>query len=263
MMMKLIISSLLSLSSLRASSALYSFRAASERIRSSARENYINYWHSQSCLPSQPSGPAENNNVDPGLVRSTSPSPLSINPADWVSLVPSKLTSVPRQAASIRWPGFSPGPGDTMITGQMKDRPHISWSAQTTDLFTIMIIDEGIAFLNGRQYVHWLVTNVPGDGNILEGTEMMRYVEPFSASPDDPPHPMLVLVFKQQSGRLELEEYQRGCNPSIVTDRSISQKYIYYYEVKLTLQDCGQDRSGLQVQPGAGGRDLLPGRVQR
>ena len=81
-----------------------------------------------------------------------------------------------------------------------------------------MILDEGIASLGGQQYVHWLVTNVPGDGDVLEGTEMMRYVEPFSADPDDPPHPMLVLVYKQQA-RLEMEEYQRGCTPSIISAR--------------------------------------------
>ena len=33
---------------------------------------------------------------------------------------------------------------------------------------------QGISFLNGKQYAHWLVTNVPGSGNTLEGTEMMR-----------------------------------------------------------------------------------------
>ena len=57
-----------------------------------------------------------------------------------------------------------------------------------------------------------------GDGNILEGNEMMRYVEPFSASPDDPKHPMLVLVYRQP-GRVEFEEYQRGCSPSIGSSR--------------------------------------------
>merc|ERR1712016_568635 len=47
---------------------------------------------------------------------------------------------------------------------------------------------------------------------------MMRYVEPFSASPEDPKHPMLVLVYRQP-GKVELEEFQRGCSPSIVTSR--------------------------------------------
>ena len=45
-----------------------------------------------------------------------------------------------------------------------------------------------------------------------------RYVEPFSASATDPKHPMLVLVYRQQA-RLQAEEYQRGCSPSIVSDR--------------------------------------------
>lgn len=45
-----------------------------------------------------------------------------------------------------------------------------------------------------------------------------RYVEPFSASASDPKHPMLVLVYRQQA-RIQAEEYQRGCSPSIVSDR--------------------------------------------
>ena len=59
---------------------------------------------------------------------------------------------------------------------------------------------------------------VPGSGKTLDGTEMMRYVEPFSANPADPKHPMLVLVYRQR-GRVQFEEYQRGCSPSVVNDR--------------------------------------------
>ena len=77
-------------------------------------------------------------------------------------MVPSKLASVPGQAASIRWPRFSPGVGDTMLTGQMEDRPEVMWTSQPGELYTVMVLDEGISFLNGKQYVHWLVTNVPG-----------------------------------------------------------------------------------------------------
>ena len=50
-----------------------------------------------------------------------------------------------------------------MLTGQMTDRPRVTWSgARAGELYTIMILDEGISFLNGKRYVHWLVTNVPG-----------------------------------------------------------------------------------------------------
>ena len=59
-----------------------------------------------------------------------------------------------------------------------------------------------------------------GSGKSLDGTEMMRYVEPFSASAADPAHPMLVLVYRQRA-RVMMEEYQRGCSPSIVTSRWI------------------------------------------
>ena len=61
-----------------------------------------------------------------------------------------------------RWPGFRPGVGDTMMTGTMGDRPEVGWAAQPGQLYTIMVLDEGIASLGGKQYVHWLVTNVPG-----------------------------------------------------------------------------------------------------
>ena len=108
-----------------------------------------------------------------------------------------------------------------MLTGQMEARPEVGWEAGHGELYTVMILDEGISSLNGKQYVHWLVTNVPGDGSDKEGiTEMMRYVEPFSASAADPAHPMLVLVYRQRA-RVEMEEYQRGCSPSIVTSRWI------------------------------------------
>ena len=203
---------------------LTSFSSARDRIQSSARQNYVHYWqYRPHPVTSHKAAPTFNtntrtNNVDPGLVSSTRSTSRPVTSSEWNSVVPSKLPSPPGQLASIRWPRFSPGVGDTMLTGQMKDRPSVKWSGASGDLFTIMILDEGIDFLNGQQYVHWLVTNVPADGDILEGTEMMRYVEPFSASPEDPKHPMLVLVYRQP-GRVELEEFQRGCSPSIVTSR--------------------------------------------
>ena len=49
-----------------------------------------------------------------------------------------------------------------MMTGTMGDRPEVGWAARPGQLYTIMVLDEGIASLGGKQYVHWLVTNVPG-----------------------------------------------------------------------------------------------------
>ena len=123
------------------SPSVSSFSSSRSRIQSSAWKN-VRYWH-HGPSQSPPLAPTfttntRTNNVDPGLVSS-----------DWDSVVPSKLPSPPGQLASIRWPRFSPGVGDTMLTGQMKDRPSLKWSGASGDLFTIMILDEGIAFLNG------------------------------------------------------------------------------------------------------------------
>ena len=80
-------------------------------------QNYLNYWHfkgqtspASPSVPSQPAAPAV----------TTSPAAVAVNPSDWQSVVPSKLSAPPSQTASVRWFGFSPGVGDTMITGQMK-----------------------------------------------------------------------------------------------------------------------------------------------
>ena len=108
--------------------------------------NHKNCWHFKG-----------QGNSYPTLTRTA-----SMSPGDWDQVVPSKLSSIPNQLASIRWWRFQPRPGDTMMTGQMKERPSITWSGNTRDLYTIMIVDEGIARLNGQQYTHWLVTNVPG-----------------------------------------------------------------------------------------------------
>lgn len=140
------------------------------------------------------------------------------NRALWSEVVPAKLSSAPAEVASLRWPGFSVSLNMTMITGQMKDRPTLSWSADRSSLYTVMIVDEGVASLNGMQYIHWIMTNIPGN-DILSGTEVIRYIEPFSASPDDPEHPMLVLVYKQTDGKVEFEETQRGCSTSLLTSR--------------------------------------------
>ena len=70
-------------------------------------------------------------------------------------------------------------------------------------LYTVMIVDNGIERVLPKQYVHWMVVNIPGN-SIPLGSEVMEYVPPFSFSlrdgkldPEGPPHPMLVLIYKQ------------------------------------------------------------------
>ena len=145
----------------------------------------------------------------------------------WTGIVPEKLSVAPEQFAEIRWPGRLVGANGTVTTGEVTERPRVSWEGSEEDLYTVMIVDEGIDVfdLGGAQFVHWLVTNVKSDRLEL-GTEAMQYIPPFTLSLTadgeldkyGAPHPMLVLVYKQP-GRIEVEETQKGCTPSVLTSR--------------------------------------------
>ena len=73
-------------------------------------------------------------------------------------------------------------------------------------------------------YVHWMVKDIPAN-NIKNGVEVMQYVTPFSlefneagelvTDPVESSHPLLMVVFKQESGKIVVEEAQQGCGPDI------------------------------------------------
>merc|ERR1712106_1041870 len=158
----------------------------------------------------------------------------------WNEVVPEKLSSVPPQVARLRWGRSRAGLGDTVKTGQMAERPVVSWNGDSSSLYTVIIVDQGIERLEGKQFIHWMVTNIPGS-NIEKGAEVMQYIEPFSfefgsngqLDPNGKAHPMLVLVYKQP-GTVEVEEIQRGCSPTILTDR-INDKDALAAKYKLQL----------------------------
>ena len=111
----------------------------------------------------------------------------------------------------------------------MKERPTLSWQAEQDEMYTVgsilnhlrnsmqsfqvMIVDGGIKRLLPETYLHWLVMNVPGE-KVEEGVEVFQYVTPFSLELEEDgsiikdtkesSHPMIVLVFKQRSGKVAI-----------------------------------------------------------
>jgi len=165
-------------------------------------------------------------------------------------VVPSKLSRVPPQTARLQWPRNTVGLGDTMLTGDMEDRPTLSWTTEPGALYTIVVSDESIPagiLPEGTDYIHWLVTNIPGT-NAVEGTEVMRYLEPFIANQADGTHQFLVLVFRQPNGRIRLEETQRGCSPSLFTNRALNKHHTFVDKYGLQLV------AGTWFRTGWGGR---------
>ena len=42
-------------------------------------------------------------------------------------------------------------------------RPTLEWPVEEGALYTVMMLDTGIERLEGLQYIHWMVENIPGN----------------------------------------------------------------------------------------------------
>jgi len=158
----------------------------------------------------------------PGLFKIAKP----VSEPTWENLwagIPGYDGEVPPEEAIAQFAyGYTVRPNDTATTGLLSFRPHLNWPADPSSLYTVMIVDNGIERVLPKQYIHWMVVNVPGK-NVPLGSEVMDYVPPFSFTlrdgkidPNGPPHPMLVLIYKQPA-KIVMEETRRGCSPEILS----------------------------------------------
>ena len=95
-------------------------------------------------------------------------------------------------------------------------------------------------------YVHWMVTNIPGN-NIKDGVEVMQYLTPFSlefteagefiTDEAESSHPLIVAVFKQTDGRIVVDEAQKGCTK--VRDSKRVEHFMSVYFFIRTLDRMG------------------------
>jgi len=197
------------------------------------KKGLFNFFGLSDNTVDNPSTPSTLDSVDNVLI-SVRRSDSSDLPAgwsqDWQPLVPGIVDSTPTQKLRVEWPDqVTVEAGNVIEVGAMKERPTLSWDAKDDDMYTVMIVDGGIERLLPKTYLHWLVMNVPGS-KVDEGIEVFQYVTPFSLELDEDEniikdtkessHPMIALVFKQQSGKVtNITETQRGCSPDIVTAR--------------------------------------------
>merc|ERR1712079_71233 len=156
--------------------------------------------------------------------------------SDW-ERVSSVFSPAPASRLDVRWRNSRLVlAGDTVPVTFMTDRPEgMRWGTEYGALYTVMLLDAGISRLLPKMYVHWMLTNVPGN-KIHQGTEVMRYVTPFSleftedgdfiTDPTNSSHPLILAVFKQNSGPIVVEETQAGCTPDIIEPRIVDYKEI-------------------------------------
>jgi len=155
--------------------------------------------------------------------------------SDWES-VSSVFSPAPSKKLDVRWRNSGlVEAGDTVPVTVMTDKPvGMRWGSEYGALYTVMLLDAGISRVLPKMYVHWMLTNVPGN-NIQQGTEVMRYVTPFSleftedgefiTDTVNSSHPLILAVFKQNSGSIIIrDETQAGCTPDIVDNRIVDYK---------------------------------------
>merc|ERR1712106_1026374 len=96
-------------------------------------------------------------------------------------IVPDLLSQSPYKGMTVRWTesGLRLRANQTVDSGDIQTRPQLSFRKYKYNLYTIMIVDFG-AEEDGASVVHWMVTNVPGNGRIEDGDEKVEYLPPFS-----------------------------------------------------------------------------------
>ena len=149
-----------------------------------------------------------------GPGRAQQPRAQSPPPPDplWSEVVPARLSAAPAETARLSWPPTKNiGLNGTVLTGWLEDRPQLGWAADRRALYTVLIVDEGIERLEGKQFIHWMVTNVPGS-DVGRGAEVMQYIPPFSIElgsdgviDKSKSHPMLALVYREAREHFALE----------------------------------------------------------
>jgi len=148
----------------------------------------------------------------------------------WTSTgeVPNKLPKAPPAPAWLTYNGKMVEINSTFLTEDMLEWPEVKWKAEEGELYTIIIIDFGIERLNGLQFFHWMITNVPDGKSLKQGDEIMEYIAPFYFLLNEngtglvdtgkkPGHDILALVYKQ-TGKVNMtSEIIAGCNPTVGT----------------------------------------------
>ena len=59
----------------------------------------------------------------------------------------------------------------------MFHRPVLRWPAEAGALYTVVMVDEGIERLQGRQFIHWMVENVPSNMVLPSSPSLLHFPE--------------------------------------------------------------------------------------
>ncbi|XP_065356007.1 putative odorant-binding protein A5 [Calliphora vicina] len=122
-------------------------------------------------------------------------------------IIPDVLQTAPKEKLKLEFEnGLIVGDGKEFTPTQTKDAPTIDWSADPNTYYTVyMSCPDAPISANPiwREFVHWLVVNVPGK-DIEKGDEYCAYVGPLA--PKTSGMTRYVFLIYEQPGKLVFDE---------------------------------------------------------
>ena len=120
---------------------------------------------------------------------------------DVLAEVPSSIASANVTLGDLSFEGTAPA---VLKANATNPTPALQWGADGSKLYTLIMTDPDAPSRANplyREFLHWVVTNIPGE-DIVKGDTLLSYVS--SAPPcNSGPHRYIFLVFEQTGGRLD------------------------------------------------------------
>ncbi|KAL7089370.1 hypothetical protein ACP275_13G183500 [Erythranthe tilingii] len=128
--------------------------------------------------------------------------------------------------------------GSTLKPSQVSSRPTVNiGGGDFRNFYTLVMIDPDAPSPSNpihKEYLHWIVTDIPGSTNASFGNEIMTYEDP---QPTLGIHRLVFVLFKQKSRQIVVAPEQRQ-NFNI---REFSQQYNLDSPVAATHYNCHRE----------------------
>jgi len=123
-------------------------------------------------------------------------------------IVPDVIPVAPAQALKVVYPGgLVVNEGEELTPTNVRNTPSVEWVAEQDSYYTLSMSDPDApsrAIPISREYLHWLVGNIPGN-NVDSGVPLAGYVG--SAPPlASGLHRYTILLYKQELGKIDFTE---------------------------------------------------------
>jgi len=163
--------------------------------------------------------------------------------------VPNELSKVPDKPMKVRFGDIEVTPNKRMEQSQMREAPSVSWDADPSALYTLILEDQDVNLPQGTfKYAHWMVSNIQGS-DVASGNINIPYVPsgPFEMNATwngvdmstDYTHRYLFLAYKQKE-RIQASEHPEGCSSVVLFDHDdLQAKYNLEGPVAGNFYRCG------------------------